>query len=437
MLVGAIMLTRRPDGPAADANGEDPLIELENLARTAGAHVVGTMRQKIHKIDAAYYIGKGKSEAVRDKAKLLKADVIIFNNDLAPAQLRNLEESIGLKVIDRSELILDIFATRARTHVSQLAVELAQLEYTFPRLRAMWSHLDTVAGGKTTAAGAVGGIGTRGPGEKQLESDRRLVRKRIDMLKRKLGAIDERRAREVGSRRDIFTVSLVGYTNAGKSSLLNALTGAGTFVEDKLFATLDTKTVQWKLAPSRVALLSDTVGFVRDLPHHLIASFKATLEEATHADLLLHVADAANPGVLQQIQTVEKVLRELGVDPEAGVGDRGSGVGDQGSTIPHSEFNIPHSGQVLLVLNKLDAVDDLSLLHVLADRYPHAAQVSARTGRGLGRAMRARPRADAGPLTARRDHLRAGALADCSISSNRTPRLSTDGTTPTSRSGWN
>ncbi|MDD4889293.1 MAG: GTPase HflX [Phycisphaerae bacterium] len=361
LLVGAIL-------PSARWNGEDPLVELENLATTAGAHVVGTIRQKIRRIDPAYYIGRGKSEMVRDKAKLLKADVVIFDNDLSPAQIRDLEETIEIKVIDRSELILDIFALRAHTHESQLAVELAQLEYTFPRLRAMWSHLDTVAGGATTAAGAVGAIGTRGPGEKQLETDRRLVRKRIDMLKRKLGEIDKRRTREVESRRDLFTISLVGYTNAGKSSLLNALTGAGTFVEDKLFATLDTKTVQWKLAPGRFALLSDTVGFVRDLPHHLIASFKATLEEATHADLLLHVADVSNPAVIKQIETVEKVLRDLGADPtpsDPAPGERA------------------HAGQVMLVLNKLDVVEDVALLHVLQDRYPSAVQVSAKTGRGL------------------------------------------------------
>ncbi len=356
-----------PSSQFRGPSSEEPLAELESLARTAGARVVGTMRQKVRRIDPAYYIGRGKAEQVRDKATALSADVVIFDNDLTPAQVRDLEETINRKVLDRSELILDIFASRARTYESQLAVELAQLEYTFPRLRAMWTHLDTVTGGASTAVGAVGGIGTRGPGEKQLETDRRLVRKRIDLLKRKLGEIEKRRSREVKARRDFFTVSLVGYTNAGKSSLMNALTGGSAFVEDKLFATLDTKTSQWKLAPGRSALLSDTVGFVRDLPHHLIASFKATLEEATHADLLLHVADVSNPQVVQQVRTVERVLSDLGVDPTPLNGDGADEAGRQ----------------VLLVLNKVDAVEDLSLLHVLTGRYPGAVQTSARTGRGL------------------------------------------------------
>jgi GTP-binding protein HflX len=381
LLVGAIL--RSKEQVARDSGG-DPLAELESLAGTAGARIVGRVRQKLNRIDPAFYIGKGKAAEIGQKAQAARADTIIFDNDLSPAQIRDLEEVTGCKVLDRSELILDIFATRAQTHQARLAVELAQLEYTFPRLRAMWTHLDTVVGGATTAAAAVGGIGTRGPGETQIETDRRLVRKRIDFLRRKLGAIEKRRRREVKARAEKFTVSLVGYTNAGKSSLMNALTGSRAFVEDKLFATLDTKTRQWKLAPGRVALLSDTVGFVRDLPHHLIESFKATLEETTHADLLLHVVDVANPEALEQVETVNRVLGDLGVRLAGGDNDP-DGNGDGRHNGKKNGDGDAGPQACILVLNKADSIEDLSILTVLQSRYPDAVVTSARSGRGLAK----------------------------------------------------
>ncbi len=335
---------------------EDPLAELAELARSAGAAVVGRAMQRRARICAGTYVGKGKLEEIRQRADVGHASVVIFDNDLSPAQIREIEAVVGRKVLDRSELILDIFASRARTHEARLQVELAQLEYTAPRLRGMWTHLERIAGaGGGKAAGMVGGIGTRGPGERQIEIDRRLVQKRVSYLRRQLAEIDKRREREVRARRDFFTISLVGYTNAGKSTLMNALTGADAYTDDLLFATLDTLTRKWELGGGRYALLSDTVGFVRDLPHHLVASFRATLEEAIHADLLLHVIDASNPDAPRQIEAVERVLHDLG-------------VGEQ---------------PVLRVLNKIDADADPALLSVLARRHPDAIRISARTGAGL------------------------------------------------------
>jgi GTP-binding protein HflX len=324
---------------------DDPLDELRGLATTAGANVVGGMTQKRLKIHTHSYIGKGKLAELQQEVAATNADVIIFDNDLSPAQVRNLEKATQLKVLDRSELILDIFATRARTAEARLQVELAQLEYTLPRLRQMWSHLGRAAGG----------IGTRGPGETQLEDDRRLVDARIRDLKARLVEVQARKEREVRSRREEHTVSLVGYTNAGKSTLMNALTGAGVYVEDKLFSTLDTRTRQWHIKDWGRVLLSDTVGFIRELPHHLIASFKATLEEARQARLLLHVVDAGNPYAEEQIKAVQKVLEELG-------------CGDKAS---------------LLVLNKADKVRDASLLHVLQAHHPRSVAISAKTGQGI------------------------------------------------------
>ncbi|RPJ26872.1 MAG: GTPase HflX, partial [Planctomycetaceae bacterium] len=297
-----------------NADGWDDLAELTALAESAGAVVVDRFQQKIRKINPATYIGKGKVLQLGQRVRRFKADVIIFDNDLSPAQIRELEDVIQAKVVDRSELILDIFATRAQTKQAKLQVELAQLEYTYPRLTRMWSHLDTVAGaaGGAGTPGAVGAIGTRGPGEQQLEIDRRIVSKRINELRDELEGIDLRKLREIKGRKDFFQVCIVGYTNAGKSTLLNALTDAGVLAEDRLFATLDTRTRKW--VPSRGAevLLSDTVGFVRNLPHQLVASFKATLEEAVLADLLLHVIDVSNPEVMNQMESVNKVLADIG-----------------------------------------------------------------------------------------------------------------------------
>jgi GTP-binding protein HflX len=331
----------------------DSLAELKALAKTAGAIVVDTFQQKTHTINPATYIGTGKAAELTERARRNKTDVIIFDNDLSPRQIRELEGIIRVKVLDRSELILDIFATRAKTKQAKLQVELAQLEYTYPRLTRMWSHLDTVAGaGGGTAAGSVGGIGTRGPGEQQLEIDRRLVTKRITDLKRDLAKIDNRRIREIDARKGLYKICLVGYTNAGKSTLLNALTDADAFVEDRLFATLDTRTRKWTVARGAQVLLSDTIGFVRNLPHQLIASFKATLEEAVNADLLIHVVDAANPESLSQIESVDKVLAEIGCSE-------------------HSK---------VLALNKVDIAKKTGELEVLQTLYPAALCISAKTG---------------------------------------------------------
>ncbi len=334
----------------------DNLAELTALAQSAGTIVVDRFQQKLRSINPARYIGRGKAEELAQRVRRFKADVVIFDNDLLPRQIRELEKIINIKVLDRSELILDIFATRARTKQAKLQVELAQLEYTYPRLTRMWSHLDSVAGaGGATAAGAVGGIGTRGPGEKQLEIDRRLVNKRITDLRSQLEKIDKRRVREIDARRGLFKICLVGYTNAGKSTLINALTDADVFVEDRLFATLDTRTRKWQLGGGAEVLLSDTVGFVRNLPHQLVASFKATLEEAVNADLLLHVVDVSGCDALQQIEAVESVLDEIGC------GNR----------------------PALLVLNKVDIINQLSTLEMLQTVYSEAIAVSARTGYDL------------------------------------------------------
>ncbi|MFP6693326.1 MAG: GTPase HflX, partial [Pirellulales bacterium] len=273
---------------------KNPLEELEGLAQTVGARVVGRLTQRREMPDKATYVGKGKLDELGQLVVASDADVVIFDNDLTPGQTRNLEQALDVKVLDRTELILDIFANRAQTHEARLAVELAQLEYSLPRLKRMWTHLERIEGG----------IGMRGPGEKQIEVDRRLVERRIRDLKRDLAAIQRRKERTVAARRDFKTVSLVGYTNAGKSTLMNALTDAEVLVQDKLFATLDTRTRRWQLPGWGPVLLSDTVGFIRSLPHTLIASFKATLEESRQANLLLHVADASNVEALDQISSV-------------------------------------------------------------------------------------------------------------------------------------
>ncbi len=324
---------------------EDPLAELQGLAETAGAHVLGRVYQKRETPDSATYLGKGKAEHLAQLAKSTGADVVLFDNDLTPSQKRNLEKLTGCKVLDRTELILDIFATHARTYEARLAVELAQLKYSLPRLKRMWTHLSRIRHG----------IGMRGPGEKQLEEDRRLVEKRIHDLQSELEVILRRKERQVASRNGTRTVSLVGYTNAGKSTLMNALTGSQVETRDRLFHTLDTRTRRWHLPGWGPVLLSDTVGFIRNLPHHLIASFKATLEEARQADLLLHVADASHPEVLEQISAVYAVLEELGIE----------------------------SKDTLLLLNKIDRIDSPGVIEAVQARYPGAIPISARTGRGL------------------------------------------------------
>jgi GTP-binding protein HflX len=293
--------------PNNQANPHDPLDELRSLADTAGAVVIDELIQNKAKPEPATFMGKGKVEELATMVRAHKAHVAIFENDLSPSQIGNIEEVVQCKVIDRSELILDIFAARARTHEAKLQVELAQLEYTYPRLRAMWSHLERIVGGAPT------GIGTRGPGEMQLEIDRRIVQRRITELRRDIKVIQGRKTREVAARiKDFFTVGLVGYTNAGKSTLFNTLTDGGAYADDKLFATLSTRTRHWSLGGGDTVMLSDTVGLIRDLPHHLVASFRATLEEAVHADMLLIVLDVAHPRARQQLQTVIEVLDDIG-----------------------------------------------------------------------------------------------------------------------------
>ena len=339
ILVGVVLAKQRVQG--------DPLEELAGLAETAGAHVVGQLVQRRISPDRKTYLGKGKLEELQSLIADTDADVILFDNDLSPAQTRNLEQMTEVKVLDRTEVILDIFASRAQTHEARLAVELAQLEYALPRLKRMWTHLSRLKMG----------IGMRGPGEKQLEVDRRLVEKRISDLRNQIKVIEKRKERQVAARSDRMTVSLVGYTNAGKSTLLNALTGADVLAEDKLFATLDTRTRRWMLPGWGPVLLSDTVGFIRNLPHRLIASFKATLEEARQANLLLHVADASNPAALDQIAAVNSVLEELEIE----------------------------SKDTLLLLNKVDCIEERGVLEGLMNRYPHALPISAHSGDGLDR----------------------------------------------------
>jgi len=324
---------------------DDCLAELAGLVETAGATVVARLTQNRQAPDKTTYIGRGKVEQLQQLVEASDADIVVFDNDLSPAQIRNLEETVGVKVLDRTEVILDIFSTRAQTHEARLAVELAQLEYSLPRLKRMWTHLSRMKMG----------VGMRGPGEKQLETDRRLVEKRINDLRNNLKRIEKRKEREVAARSDRMTVSLVGYTNAGKSTLMNTLTEATVLTEDKLFATLDTRTKRWHLPGWGPVLLSDTVGFIRNLPHRLITSFKATLEEARQADLLIHVADASNPAALDQIGAVYEVLEELGIEEK----------------------------DALLVLNKVDGIADPVQLEALRNRYPNALAISAKTGEGL------------------------------------------------------
>lgn len=332
-----------PDRPWVSA---DPCDEIRGLAETAGAVVVGEVTQKRQGINPGSYVGKGKVEEIVERVKMADADVVVFDNDLSPGQVRNLEKATGVKVLDRSELILDIFATRARTPEARLQVELAQLEYSLPRLKQMWSHLSRQVGG---------GIGMRGPGETQLEVDRRLAGERIRDLKERLEVVQARKAREVRSRSEEHTVSLVGYTNAGKSRLMNRLTHADVYVQDQLFSTLDTRTRQWHIKDFGKILLSDTVGFIRELPHHLVASFKATLEEARQARLLLHVVDASNPHAEEQIKAVNAVLAELECDKKP----------------------------TILVLNKIDKIADRADVSLLLASHPKAVAVSGATGEGI------------------------------------------------------
>ena len=349
VLVGVLL-------PNDGLDPHDPLGELRALADTAGAVVVDALMQKRAKPDSATFLGKGKVQELKEMVKFHGADVVLFENDLSPSQIAKVEERVECKVLDRSELILDIFAARAQTAEARLQVELAQLEYTYPRLRAMWSHLERIVGGAPT------GIGTRGPGEQQLEIDRRIVQRKKAQLKREIAAVQQRKTREVAARNvDHFTVGLVGYTNAGKSTFFNAVTEGGAYADDKLFATLSTRTRLWKLGEGDQVMLSDTVGFVRNLPHHLVASFKATLEEAINADLLLIILDAADANAKRMLDTVSEVLDDIGAK----------------------------DNPRLVVLNKTDKLENNAELLMLTAELPGAIPISAATGVGIDKVVEA------------------------------------------------
>jgi GTP-binding protein HflX len=330
---------------------DDTLNELALLADTAGAQVVDRMVQKRESIDPAFFIGRGKAEELALRVRQLNAQVVIFDDDLSPAQYKNLEELAGVNVIDRSRLILDIFAGRAKTHEAQTQVELAQLNYLLPRLTRQWTHLSRQAG----HGGTTGGIGTRGPGETQLEVDRRALRSRIGTLTKALNRIARRRVLGRKQRTDTFRISLVGYTNAGKSTLMRALSGADVLVEDRLFATLDSTTRKVYLGYNREILLTDTVGFIRKLPHHLVASFRSTLEEAMDADLLLHVVDVSHPKCEEQIAAVYETLQELGI----------------------AEY------PTLMAFNKIDRFHGPGMQRRLQAEFPDGIWISAQEARGL------------------------------------------------------
>ncbi|HWJ21701.1 MAG TPA: GTPase HflX, partial [Gemmatimonadaceae bacterium] len=303
---------------------DEHLEELARLTDTAGAVVVGELTQQLDRPNSATYLGKGKIEELRVRLDERDATLVIFDDELTPAQGKNIEDALGRRVMDRAELILDIFATRARSSEAKMQVELAQLQYMLPRLTRMWTHLEKFRGG----------IGMRGPGETQLETDRRLINHRIKLLKERLAHVQQNRAVQRSSRAGVFKASLVGYTNAGKSSILRGMTGsADVHVEDRLFATLDPLTREADLGEHGKALVTDTVGFIRKLPHHLVASFRATLEETREADLLLHVIDVSHPGWEEQRAVVEEVLGEIGV----------------------------HDTPVVQVFNKIDALDPATL----------------------------------------------------------------------------
>ena len=342
-----------PRAPAWEA--EDSLDELSRLADTAYLDVAERVLQSRRRIDPTYYIGKGKAEELRGLAEKHSADLIVFDNDLSPGQMRNLEELTEMRILDRSAVILDIFARHARSRTAQVQVELAQLNYLLPRLTRHWTHLSRQAGGG--AIRGMGAVGVRGPGETQLEMDRRMIRTRISGLSKELQRIGAQMATGRKGRDEAFKVALVGYTNAGKSTLMRALSGAEVLVQDRLFATLDSTTRSVDLGHQRRVLLTDTVGFIKRLPRHLFASFRATLEETVAADLLLHVVDLSHPHYDSQMETVEGVLRDLGAQDTPTV----------------------------LVFNKVDELEDEEgELHVAANSgQANRVAVSALTGAGL------------------------------------------------------
>ena len=336
-------------GNTFDVN--ESMEELSELATTAGANIIGEGTQKLDRPHVATFIGKGKAGEFAEMAKQGRVDTVIFDDELSPAQNRNLERIFDCKVLDRTALILDIFAQRARTREGKMQIEMAQLQHILPRLTRMWTHLSRQKGG----------IGMRGDGESQLEVDRRRIQERIARLRRELEEVKRvRSTQRRGRQRSQWPlVSIVGYTNAGKSTLLNKLTGAEVLSEDKLFATLDPTTRRVRLPTNQNALLSDTVGFIRKLPHQLVESFKATLEEVVEADILMHVVDVSNRAAVEQIQAVDAVLKEINGDDKP----------------------------TLMVFNKVDQLPERNgNLHWLRE-YDHAVAMSARTGEGMEELM--------------------------------------------------
>jgi len=331
----------------------DSMEELRELANSAGAEVVDTITQKLPKPTAPYYIGKGKAELIKNSLQDREVTSVIFDDELSPAQGRNLETLLARKVLDRTQLILDIFAQRARSREGRLQIELAQLQYLLPRLTRMWHHLSR----------QTGGIGTRGPGETQLEVDRRRVQERIARLERELESVRKTRAvQRQGRKRHQWPVAaVVGYTNAGKSTLLNLLTGSDVVAVDKLFATLDPTTRSFVLPNKQRVLLTDTVGFLRKLPHTLIESFKATLEEVSEADLLIHIVDLSHPRVDEQMDAVDAVIKEIDA----------------------------FGKQTLIVFNKIDRLKNRELAGIYAKRFPGSVAISARAGEGMGNLVQA------------------------------------------------
>jgi GTP-binding protein HflX len=333
------------------AEVRESLAELAELAQTAGAEIAGDGIQKMNSLSPATFIGKGKAEEFANFCKPRNVDTIIFDDELSPAQSRNLEKIFNCKVMDRTALILDIFAQRARTREGKMQIELAQLEYLLPRLTRFWSHL-------SRQRGSTGSIG--GEGESQLESDRRKISERIDKISSELDKVQRQRATQrAGRQRSNWPLaSIVGYTNAGKSTLLNALTGAGVLAKDILFATLDPTTRRLKLPTNQNVLLTDTVGFIKKLPHGLVEAFKATLEEVVQADLLLHVVDISHPQVEEQIAAVNSVLAEIGAGEKP----------------------------TLMIFNKMDKLQNgasSGALNRLREKFPNAVSISAKTGEGI------------------------------------------------------
>ena len=327
---------------------DDHLDELGRLADTAGAEVVGRTHQRVEAPTPTFYLGQGKVDELKGVLQDTSSTLLLFDEALSPVQGSNLEKALAVRVMDRTEVILDIFATRARSVEAKMQVELAQLEYLLPRLTRMWTHLSRIRGG----------IGLRGPGETQLETDRRVIRRKISNLKRRLEEVAHHRANQRQGRRDLPSAALVGYTNAGKSSLLRALSGADILVEDRLFATLDTLTREVDVGGGYRFRLTDTVGFIRKLPHHLVASFRATLEEARAADLLLHVIDASHPTWEEQAEVVEREMRSA---------EFGMRNGQEGT----------ERKRVIYVFNKADLLPDPeSFLTLARERYPHSVLTS-------------------------------------------------------------